>query len=115
LKRKKEIFLGLILLVICLYSCSTTKDKWTNRTYHAVVAHYNAWWNGNEALKEGKRTLEKDYKDDYTKTLPIFITGTKEQATKIKANTDRAIEKGSKVIKKHSMKFSGKERNSQDR
>lgn len=113
MKRKKEIFLGLILLAVCLYSCSTTKDKWTNRTYHAVVAHYNAWWNGNEALKEGKRTLEKDYKDDYTKTLPIFITGTKDQATKIKANTDRAIEKGSKVIKKHSMKFSGKERNSQ--
>jgi tetratricopeptide (TPR) repeat protein len=114
LKGKYNIIVALVIFTcFCFYSCSTTKNKWINRQYHAVVAHYNAWWNGNESLKEGKRTIEKNYKDDYTKILPIFISGNSEQVAAIKTNTDRAIEKGSKVIKKHSMRFSGRERNPQ--
>lgn len=93
--------------------CSTTKDKWANRTYHNIVAHYNALWNGQNSLKEGQRMVEKNWKDDYTRILPVFINGTEEQAKTIKANTDRAIEKGSKVTKKHSMRFSGVEKNPQ--
>jgi tetratricopeptide (TPR) repeat protein len=94
-------------------ACSTTKDKWINRQYNSIVAHYNAWWNGNEALKEGVKNLEKNHKDNYTEILPIYKLGTKENITSIKANTDRAIEKGSKVIQKYSMKFSGVEKNPQ--
>ncbi|MCF0210344.1 MAG: hypothetical protein HUK18_03375, partial [Bacteroidales bacterium] len=103
--KKKLLYITLIALLFV--SCSTTKDKWANRTYHNVVAHYNALWNGENALKEAQRTVEKDWKDDYTRILPIFINGTDEQAKSIKANTDRAIEKGGKVTKKHSMRFSG--------
>ena len=109
--KKKLLYITLIALLFV--SCSTTKDKWANRTYHNVVAHYNALWNGENALKEAQRTVEKDWKDDYTRILPIFINGTDEQAKSIKANTDRAIEKGGKVTKKHSMRFSGIEKNPQ--
>lgn len=91
-------------------SCSTKKDRWVNRAYHNVTAYYNAWWNGNEALKSGIKKLEENHKDDYTRTLPIFPWGTEQTATLIKPDMDRAIEKGSKVIKKHSMIFNGKEK-----
>ncbi len=112
--RYKFIKCFLVVFVLGLFcACSTTKDKWINRQYNSIVAHYNAWWNGNEALKEGVKSLEKAHKDNYTEILPLFKLGTKENATTIKSNTDRAIEKGSKVIQKYSMKFSGVEKNPQ--
>lgn len=111
LKLKRYFFTLLILGLFC--ACSTAKDKWINRQYNSIVAHYNAWWNGNQALKEGVKSLEQAHKDNYTEILPVFKLGTKENATAIKSNTDRAIEKGSKVIQKYSMKFSGVEKNPQ--
>ncbi|MEE1112297.1 MAG: hypothetical protein UH077_03835 [Bacteroidales bacterium] len=111
LKLKRYFFAVLILGLFC--ACSTAKDKWINRQYNSIVAHYNAWWNGNQALKEGVKSLEQAHKDNYTEILPVFKLGTKENSTAIKSNTDRAIEKGSKVIQKYSMKFSGVEKNPQ--
>lgn len=111
LKFKRYFLAVLILGLFC--ACSTAKDKWINRQYNSIVAHYNAWWNGNQALKEGVKSLEQAHKDNYTEILPVFKLGTKENATAIKSNTDRAIEKGSKVIQKYSMKFSGVEKNPQ--
>lgn len=110
--RCSEVLLA-IGLIFCLYSCSTNKDKWINRQYHSITAHYNAWWNGNEALKDGIKSLEKSHKDNYAEILPIYKLGNSENAAAIKDNTNRAIEKGSKVIKKHSMRFSGVEKNPQ--
>lgn len=111
MKTKRLYIIYLFLIVFLLASCSTHKDKWLNRNYHYVVGYYNAYWNGKEALKEGQRTINQNWKDDYTRILPIYVNGTNEQATAIKGNTDRAIEKGGKVIKVHSMRFSGKEKN----
>jgi hypothetical protein len=103
----------LCLSVLLFSACSTSKDKWLNRQYHSITAHYNAWWNGNQSLEEGVKSLEKAHKDDFTKILPVYKLGTTANANSIKSNTDRAIEKASKVIKKHSMKFSGVEKNPQ--
>lgn len=108
-------FLPLMLMSLLLAwggfsSCSTQKDRWINRTYHNVTAYYNAWWNGNESMKAGIKKLEENHKDDYTRLLQIFPWGTEQTATLIKTDMDRAIEKGSKVVKKHSMVFNGKEK-----
>lgn len=113
MKRSSKILILASVIVLLLSACSTSKDKWLNRQYHSITAHYNAWWNGNQALKEAIKTLDKAHKDDFTNILPIYKLGTAENVNNIKANTDRAIEKGSKVIKKHSMKFSGVEKNPQ--
>lgn len=98
-----------MLSVACLCGCSTQKAKWTNITYHNTTCHYNVWWNGNESLQEGLRTLEKKHTDDYTQILPVYKLGTQEQAMTVKAQFDRAIEKGVKGIKKHSIYLKGKE------
>jgi len=101
----------LIFLISFLASCSTKKNKWYNRAYHTTVAHYNAYWNGNDAFKQGVKSIKDNQKDDFSRIIPVYKLGTQEQVVSIKPNMDRAIEKSSKVIKKHSMVFDKKERN----
>ncbi len=101
-----------IILVVCFFflvACSTRKNTFTRRVYHNLTAHYNAYWNGNESLKDGIVELAKNNKDNYTEVLPVFKCGTKEDAQKVNPQMDRAIEKGVKVIKLHSIFIKGKE------
>jgi tetratricopeptide (TPR) repeat protein len=104
-------FICLVVMVFSIAACSTKKDKWVNRKYHQVVAHYNALWNGKESYKQAISTIDKSYKDDFTKILPIYKFPDDKTAQSIQSNTNRSIEKASKVIKKHSMRFSGREKN----
>jgi len=97
------------LLVLFLVSCSTKKNTMTRRLYHNLTAHYNAYWNGRQSIREGETELQKNVKDNYTFILPVFNYGAKEQAVSINPQMDRAIEKGSKVIQKHSMFFNNRE------
>ena len=104
----KNILLG-ILAVILLASCSTKKNKWNRRVYHNLTSHYNVWWNGDQSVKEGEKNLKEAVKDDYTAILPVFNYGTKENALSLNSDMDRAIEKASISIQRHSMRFGGKE------
>lgn len=97
------------LIVCCLSSCSTEKAKWVNVQYHNTTCHYNVWWNGNESLKLGKEKLHKAVVDDYTQFLPPEPLGTQENAQSVNPEMDRAVEKGVKGIKKHSIFVKGEE------
>ena len=77
--------------------------------YHNLNAHYNAWWNGNESLKEGVAELSKRAKDNYIAVLPVYNYGNQSTAQSVNPQMDRAIEKASKVIQRHSMYFNNKE------
>ena len=92
-----------------LTSCSTQKAKWANIQYHNITCHYNVWWNGNESLKAGKLKLKKQAVDDYTQIIPVENVGTDELARSLNPEFDRAIEKGVKGIKKHSIFIKGEE------
>ena len=98
-----------IIALALLASCSTQKAKWANVQYHNVTCHYNVWWNGNESLKEGREKLFKAAVDDYTMLLPPENLGTEENARSVNPEMDRAIEKGVKGIKKHSIFVKGEE------
>ena len=89
--------------------CSTEKAKWSNITYHNTTCHYNVWWNGNESLKSGIKKLNAAAQDDYTSLLPVEQLGTPDNARSINPEMDRAVEKGVKGIKKHSIFVDGKE------
>lgn len=103
-----NILLGLIA-VMMLTSCSTKKNKWNRRVYHNLTSHYNVWWNGNQSVKEGEKALKEAVKDDFTAILPVYNYGTKENALSLNSHMDRAIEKASISIQRHSMRFNGKE------
>ncbi len=92
-----------------LASCSTQKAKWGNIAFHNTTTHYNIWWNGNESLKKGVENLNKNVKDDYTRLLPVYKLGTKEESMAMLPDFNRAIEKGVKGIKKHSIFVDGRE------
>lgn len=110
IKTYKILGLSAILLaIIMLASCSTKKNKWNRRAWHNMTSHYNVWWNGDESVKAGEKTLRQNVKDDYTKTLPVFNYGTKENALALNQNMDRTIEKDAVCIQKHSMRFNNKE------
>lgn len=101
--------IGAIVLLLLISGCSTQKSDWMHVQYHNITTHYNIWWNGNESLKLGVRNLQKNTKEDYTQILPVYKLGTKEDALGVSPQMDRAIEKGVKGIKKHSIFLNGKE------
>lgn len=89
--------------------CSTEKAKWTNVQYHNTTCHYNVWWNGNESLKAGREKMRKNAVDDYTAFLMPENIGSEELSRSLYPEMDRAIEKGVKGIKKHSIFIKGVE------
>jgi len=95
--------------MLFFFSCSTKKNTFTRRVYHNLTAHYNAYFNGKEALNEGRAELIKKNKDDFTKVLPVFELGTKSDAQSVYNFMDRAIEKASIIIQRHSIFIKGKE------
>lgn len=95
--------------VALLAGCSTQKAKWANITYHNTTCHYNVWWNGNQSFREGVKQLGRTFNDDYTQILPVYQIGSKEKAMGIYPQMDKAIEKGVKGIKKHSIYVQGRE------
>ena len=103
------VYFGMVCLVLFLASCSTEKAKWANIQYHNTTCHYNVWWNGNESLKQGREKLYQAVVDDYTTFLLPENTGTDDNARSINPDMDRAIEKGVKGIKKHSIYVKGEE------
>lgn len=106
-----RFFLTLIIIIPIIFSCSTKKNKWTNRTYHGITAKYNILFNGKESYKSGLFELHKNTKENYTRILPIFPRFQKTEAQAISPQMDRVIEKSSKAIKKHSIFIRGKEYN----
>jgi tetratricopeptide (TPR) repeat protein len=75
-----------------------------------MTARYNVYFNGKESLNEGTIALFKGAKDNFTKVLPVFNFGTKQEAQQLNPQMDRAIQKASITIQKHSMPFDGTEK-----
>ena len=111
MKLKNSYINGLILALILLISpsCSTKKKSWVNRQYHNTTAKYNGYFNGNESIKDGLKKLHANHIDDYTTTISVFPTGDLKTAQKTNSYINKAIQKGSIVIQRHSMKIKGTE------
>jgi TolA-binding protein len=97
--------------VFLLGACSTKKNTLINRTYHNTTARYNGYFNAKESIKEGVTSIQNSHKENYEELLPIFIYGDDAAAQSVYPQMDRAIEKCSKVIVKHSMEIKKKEHN----
>jgi tetratricopeptide (TPR) repeat protein len=110
-KHNYSLFLLGLISIIFLPACSVNKNKLTNRIYHNVSAHYNGFWNGRESYREGLKQLKISTVDNYAEVLPIFNYGTDQDLASLKPNMERAIQKASVVIQRHSMRFQNKEYN----
>ncbi|MEZ5149450.1 MAG: tetratricopeptide repeat protein [Bacteroidales bacterium] len=109
-KLHKVVSVSLLLLMLgILYSCSTKKNTFTRRVFHNVTGHYNMFWNGRESYREGVDQLQKSVKDNYNKTLLVYNYGTEQDAQSLNPYMDKAIEKASINIQRHSMFFNRRE------
>lgn len=96
-------------LIMLVSSCSTKKKTWFSRTYHNTTAKYNGYFNGNESIKYGIKKINDNFEDDYSTVLPVYKTGNLKKSKSTHTYMDKAIQKGSVVIQKHSIKIRGKE------
>jgi tetratricopeptide (TPR) repeat protein len=93
----------LIIFIVLLWGCSTKKNTWLSRNYHDLTAHYNVFFNGNESYKAGIKAIEESHKDNFNDILPMFQESDEQAANTASSNMDRAIEKGTKLIVRHSI------------
>lgn len=110
-------YISLIAFIIVILSCSTKKDRFVNRTFHAKTAKYNILYNGDVALETGLKDLGNNYNDNFWEILPVERMQSDEKEllpgeTK-DPNFERAEDKAVKAIQKHSMNIGGTEKNNQ--
>ena len=104
------LFLGLVMIAL-LQACSVNNNKLSNRFYHNLSAHYNGYWNGKESYNEGLRLLKSRLQNNYSEILPVFNYGNEQDAIALAPYMERAVQKASVVIQRHSMRFQNKEYN----
>ena len=118
LKINKLKYIPVLTSVALVVACSTKKDTFVSRNWHAVNAEYNTIYNGDVALQAGINELKSSYSDDFWELLPIermqiseedILPGQKGK----NQNFTRAEDKAVKAIQKHSMNIGGKEKNMQ--
>ena len=98
-----------------LFSCSVEKNTFVNRNYHNLTAHYNVYFNGNEAMKAGLLKIETQVEEDYTKILPVYKESLPKTEALVSSDMTTAIEKGTKLIKLHSITKTHKKKSKSDR
>ncbi|HMB63362.1 MAG TPA: hypothetical protein VKN36_09840 [Eudoraea sp.] len=114
---RTTFIVSLVLGGLLFTACSTKKDAFVNRNWHALNTKYNVLYNGNIAFEEGREQLNDSYRDDYWAILPVERLEVKEE---IKLDSEDnnpnfiiAEEKATKAIQKHSMDIADEERNPQ--
>lgn len=65
-----KLAIGVLLLS---GACSSERNTFTNRTFHNVTAHYNAYYLADVKLNEVMAEVKANYKEDFTQVLPVFI------------------------------------------
>ncbi|MEO9512931.1 MAG: hypothetical protein ABJN84_07690 [Flavobacteriaceae bacterium] len=117
MKLQHTFVIASILAGLVFNACSTKKDKFINRNWHALNTEYNTLYNGNIAFEQGREELNSSYRDDYWEVLPVERL---EVTDEIKLDSEDnnpnfviAEEKATKAIQKHSMDIADEERNPQ--
>ena len=101
----------LILIIIVITGCSTSRDNFFSRTYHQTTAKYNGYFNAKESVKAGLKKIENEHKENFQNIIPIDKINRIELKGQVFPNMDRAIEKTTRVITLHSMEINNKEKN----
>jgi tetratricopeptide (TPR) repeat protein len=121
-------FFHILLLIATVLGCSTKKNRFLNRKYHAMTTEYNILYNGEIAFEKGWKEIQDNYEDNYWNVLPIepleIKEGYVEESVPAKKRVSEkesdeketlfeiAEAKAVKAVQKHSMLLDGLERNS---
>ena len=102
---KTQIKFSLLVaaFVLIAVSCTNKKNTVVTRTFHNITSRYNGYYWATESIKDGVFKIEQAYKDDFSKTLPLFIYPDNVTCKTIYPEMDRAIKKSSLVIQRHAI------------
>jgi tetratricopeptide (TPR) repeat protein len=84
-------------------SCTTKRDGRAYRLYHNTTAKYNGFYYANEALDEADGKLEEMHEERWDEVLPLFLESDESTAQQIFPLMERAIEKCTRVVDRHTM------------
>jgi tetratricopeptide (TPR) repeat protein len=106
LKKKLYVIGMAVVLIVALASCGGRKNTGPSRFYHALNSRYNIYFNGKTSFDEALKSMTDGYRENYTEQIRMFpVSGIyKEEKSNTGGPFDRAIEKGNKAIKMHSIK-----------
>ena len=110
--RNPRSFVVLVVALASLASCTTERDGRAYRVFHNTTARYNGYFYANEALKEADVKLEEMHSERWDETLPLFLESNEETAQQIFPLMERAIEKCTRVVDRHTMAPSSRNRKS---
>jgi len=98
---RQQVRYVLGLVVIFLAACSSQRNTFTNRAFHNLSSHYNAYFLADTKIKAAENEVIENYKEDYTQILPVFIPIDSATIQKNKVSLDSARELSSKAIDWH--------------
>ncbi len=98
---RKQVRYTFGLVLFFLGACSSQRDTFTNRAFHNLTAHYNAYFLADTKIKETENQVLENYKEDYTQILPVFIPIDSATIQQNKVPLDSARELSSKAIDWH--------------
>ena len=110
--RNPRSLVVLVVALASLVSCTTERDGRAYRVFHNTTARYNGYFYANEALKEADVKLEEMHSERWDETLPLFLESNEETAQQIFPLMERAIEKCTRVVDRHTMAPSSRNRKS---
>ncbi len=105
IRKRVYCILMVVVSLTVLVSCGGRKNTAGSRFYHSVNSRYNIYYNGKTSFDEALKSLNNGYKENYTEQIAMFPVSAqyKEEKTATGGPFDRAIEKGRKAIKLHSI------------
>ena len=103
--RKGFYYISICFAAFLLWSCSTKKNTKATRFYHAFNSRYTIYFNGKTAFDEALKAMQDGYKENYSDQILMYpISAQPKEKQTTGGPFDRAIEKGNKAIKLHSIK-----------
>ena len=93
-------------MIVIITSCGARKNTAPSRFFHALNSRYNIYFNGKTAFDDALRSQNEGYKESYTEQILMYPVNDlyKEDKATTGGPFNRAIEKGDKAIKLHSIK-----------
>jgi tetratricopeptide (TPR) repeat protein len=95
---------------VLMQGCTTKRDGRAYRVYHNTHAKFNGFFYASEALAQADKKIKDLYEPNWDEVLPLFLDTDSKSAQQVYPLMERAIEKSSKVVDKHTLTPSKRDR-----
>ena len=95
---------------VLMQGCTTKRDGRAYRIYHNTHAKFNGFFYASEALAQADKKIKDLYEPNWDEVLPLFLDTDPKSAQQVYPLMERAIEKSSKVVDKHTLTPSKRDR-----